>query len=299
MSTEAAHPPSRQARATLVGMSAIAMWATLALLTTAAGALPPFQLTAMAFATATLLVALKWTLARQNPLTFLRQPAAVWLLGVGGLFGFHSLYFLALRLAPPVEASLLSYLWPLLIVVFSGFLPGERLGGRQVAGALLGLLGCGLLVARSGGLSFDPRYLAGYASALACAATWAGYSVLNRRFGQVPTDTVGGFCSVVAGLALLCHLLFEQTVWPVGTQWLAVLGLGCGPVGAAFFAWDHGVKHGDIRLLGVLSYAAPLLSTLLLVAFGRAPATLSLAAACALIIGGAVVAVPSRGRAAE
>ncbi len=293
MSTEALPLPAGRPAATLVGLSAIAMWSTLALLTTAAGALPPFQLTAMAFTVATLLVSLKWALARQNPLTFLRQPAVVWLLGVGGLFGFHSFYFLALRLAPPVEASLIAYLWPLLIVVFSGFLPGERLGVRQVAGALLGLLGCGLLVARGGGLSFDPRFMAGYASAVACAVTWAGYSVLSRQFGQVPTDTVGGFCGVVAGLALICHLLFEQTVWPVGAQWLAVLGLGFGPVGAAFFAWDHGVKHGDIRLLGVLSYAAPLLSTLLLVAFGRAPATPVLLAACALIIGGAVVAVPS------
>jgi drug/metabolite transporter (DMT)-like permease len=47
-----------------------------------------------------------------------------------------------------------------------------------------------------------------------------------------------------------------------------VLALGIGPVGAAFFTWDIGMKRGDIQLLGVASYAAPLLSTLALVAAG-------------------------------
>ena len=35
----------------------------------------------------------------------LRQPLVVWLVGVGGLFGYHALYFLALRFAPPAEAG--------------------------------------------------------------------------------------------------------------------------------------------------------------------------------------------------
>lgn len=280
--------------ATLIGASAIAMWSTLALLTTAAGRVPPFQLTAMAFVVASMLAALKWAAFREDPRPFLRQPAPVWLLGVGGLFGFHAFYFLGMRLAPPVEASMISYLWPLLIVVFAGFLPGERLGARQLAGAALGLAGCAALVARGGGFAFEARYLPGYASALACAVTWAAYSVLSRRFGSVPTDAVGGFCAVVAALAALCHLAFEATFVPTGAQWLAVLGLGCGPVGAAFFAWDVGMKRGDIKLLGVLSYAAPLVSTVLLVLFGRAQATPALAVACALIVGGAVVAAPRR-----
>jgi len=125
----------------------------------------------------------------------------------------------------------------------------------------------------------------------ACALTWSAYSVVNRRFRAVPTDTVGGFCAVTAVLALLCHLAFETTVWPADAgEWLAVLGLGLMPVGAAFFAWDHGTKHGDIQVLGALAYAAPLISTVLLVAFGKGQATLSLGLGCLLIVGGAVVA---------
>jgi drug/metabolite transporter (DMT)-like permease len=107
----------------------------------------------------------------------------------------------------------------------------------------------------------------------------------------VPTDAVGWFCGATALLGLICHLLWEAPVWPQTlTQWSAVLGLGLGPVGIAFFTWDHGVKHGDLRLLGVLAYGAPLISTLLLVLSGFAQASLSLLLASLLIVGGALVA---------
>lgn len=277
--------------ATLVGVGAIALWATFATLAAAAGTIPPLELTSLSFGIATLLAVGKWLLCRQNPLPFLRQPLAVWLVGVGGLFGYHALYFVALKLAPPVEASLINYLWPLLIVLLSGFLPGQRLWPRQIVGALIGLVGCVVLVTGGASLHLNPAYAPGYACALACAFIWSGYSVLSRRLGQVPTDTVGGFCVVVALLAWGVHLLTEPTVWPTGARWWPVLGLGIGPVGAAFFAWDHGVKRGDIALLGVLSYATPLLSTALLVAFGRGKPTVALAIACLLIAGGALVAV--------
>jgi drug/metabolite transporter (DMT)-like permease len=115
--------------------------------------------------------------------------------------------------------------------------------------------------------------------------------VLSRRFGEVPTDAVAGFCLVTAFLSLVCHLAFETTVWPeTPLQWLALLALGIGPVGAAFYVWDIGMKRGDIRLLGVASYATPVLSTLVLVLAGYAEPTLTLALSCGLIVLGALVA---------
>ena len=220
----------------------------------------------------------------------MRQPARVWLLGVAGLFGYHFLYFTALRNAPAVEAGLIAYLWPLLIVVGSALLPGEKLGWQHVAGALAGLAGTVLIVSGSG-LAFDDRFLFGYGAALLCAFTWSAYSLLSRRFGHVPTDVVTGFCAATAVLSLVCHLALEQTVWPQGAgQWLAVAGLGLLPVGAAFYAWDYGVKHGNIQVLGASSYAAPLLSTLILIAAGIGRADWRIALACLLITGGAALA---------
>ena len=222
----------------------------------------------------------------------LRQRPLAWLHGVGGLFCYHALYFAALRAAPPAEAGLICYLWPLLIVLFSGLLPGERLTRRHVIAALLGLAGVAALVfGGKQGAAFDVRFIDGYALALAAAFVWAGYSVLSRRFKDVPTEAVAGFCLATAALAAVCHVAFEASVWPQGAgQWLAVAGLGAGPVGLAFYAWDIGMKQGDVKWLGVASYAAPVLSTLLLVAAGFAPATWALAAACGLIVAGAGVA---------
>jgi drug/metabolite transporter (DMT)-like permease len=212
--------------------------------------------------------------------------------GVGGLFGYHALYFTALAHAPAVDASLIAYLWPLLIVLLSALLPGERLRWWHVAGAIAGFAGAGLLVLQrgEGGLALDPRYLLGYSAALGCAFVWSGYSILSRRLGSVPSDAVGGFCAATALLGLIAHLLIEQTAWPGPGGWLAVLALGLGPVGIAFFVWDYGVKRGDIQALGAFSYASPLISTLLLVAFGRAAPSATLALACLLIVGGAALA---------
>ncbi len=275
-------------RATFIGFSAILMWSLLALLTVASGKVPAFQLAALTFAIGGAIGA-AWVARARAWATLPRKPA-VWALGVCGLFGYHALYFLALRLAPPAEAGLLNYLWPLLIVLFSGLLPGEHLRAHSIAGALLGLTGTVILFIGKG-LAPALDFVAGYSAAFCAAFIWAGYSVLSRRFADVPTLAVAGFCLATAALAALCHLAFETTVWPENAgQWLAVLALGIGPVGIAFYAWDIGVKHGDIRLLGVASYAAPILSTLFLVLAGYAEASETLMLAAILIAGGGLLA---------
>jgi drug/metabolite transporter (DMT)-like permease len=285
------HTLAGRRQATLVGFIAVLMWSLLALFTSATGEVPPFQLAAMTFAIAFFLALGKWLLWGENIGRHLAQPPVVWAVGVGGLFGYHFFYFLALRQAPVVEASLIAYLWPLLIVLFSALLPGERLRWWHLAGTATGLAGAALLILADQDFAAGIRLSPGHFAALACAFLWSGYSILSRRLGDVPTDAVGGFCGATALLALLAHLAFESTVWPTGAaQWLAVVGLGLGPVGLAFFCWDYGVKRGHIQALGASSYAAPLLSTLILVLFGFAPATWNIALACLLITGGAVLA---------
>ena len=276
-------------RATLIGFTAILMWSFLALMTAASGTMPPFQLSAITFAIGSLPGIVTFTV-RPERIRQLRQPVKVWATGVLGLFGYHFLYFTALRNAPAVEAGLIAYLWPLLIVVGSALLPGERLRWYHVVGALAGLSGTVLIVAKNG-IDFDPAYGFGYLAAFACAFTWSGYSLLTRRFEAVSTDVVTGFCLATSLLSALCHLGLETTVWPESaSQWAAVVGLGLFPVGLAFYAWDHGVKNGDIQILGASSYAAPLLSTLILTLFGFAEPSLRIAIACVLITGGAILA---------
>ena len=276
--------------ATLIGLTAILMWSLLAVLTVANGKIPAFQLAAMTFAVGALVGFATW-FGRPNAIAVLKQPALVWMVGVGGLFGYHALYFLALRFAPPAEAGLLNYLWPLLIVLFSSLLPGERLASHHIVGALLGLCGTVLLFAGNSGHSFAPGQLPGLVAAFIAAFVWAAYSVMSRRLKAVPTDAVAGFCLVTALLAALIHLGVETTVWPETTsQWLAIIALGIGPVGAAFYVWDIGMKRGDIRVLGAASYATPLLSTTFLILAGFAQASFTIAVAAILIAGGGLIA---------
>ncbi|HZH46115.1 MAG TPA: DMT family transporter [Roseococcus sp.] len=274
-----------------LGIAALALWAFLALLSRGAAGLPPLQLTAMSFAVAAGL-SLAWV-AWRGRLAALRQPPLAWAHGVGGLFGYHALYFAALHFAPPVEANLLNYLWPLLIVLLSAPILGLRLGLRRLAGVALGFAGCALLI--GGGARFPAGAMFGFLCAVGCAVTWALYSVLAKRLAAVPTEALAGFCAASAALALAAHLVFEKSVMPGAGQALAALALGAGPVGAAFFLWDAGMKRGDPRLLGTLAYAVPVASTALLVLAGEGQADGRLLAALALVAGGGWLAATARG----
>ncbi|MEI2808315.1 DMT family transporter [Albidovulum sp.] len=287
-----------RARATAIGFTAVLMWALLALLTVRTAPVPPLQLNVMAFAMGGL-VGLAWTMLSGGLAQLRAVSWRVYAFGTAGLFGYHLFYFSALRLAPAAEASLIAYLWPLLIVLFSGLLPGERLRPGHVIGAVMAFAGAGLLIADGLG-SAGTSALPGYALALLCALTWSGYSILSRRMGTVPTAAVTVFCLMTAVLSVPAHLALETPAWPVGAAgWAATLALGLGPVGLAFFTWDVGVKRGDIQLLGTVSYAAPLLSTLALVLAGSAAASIKLALAAAMIAAGAALAAYAGRRAAR
>jgi drug/metabolite transporter (DMT)-like permease len=285
--------------ATALGFISILLWSQLAILTTLSGAVPPFQLVAMSFVLAGLIGIVYLLRTPKGLQSLITTPPGAWTLGVAGLFGFHFFFFLALRSAPAMEASLINYLWPLLIVLFSALLPARSdTGGLKwwhICGAVLGLAGTILIVTGnnngSEALTRSAIPWPGYAAALTSALIWSSYSVANRRFVNVPSTSVAGFCIVTALAAAVAHLALETTVWPADfSQWAAIAGLGLGPVGIAFYFWDYGVKHGDIRILGAAAYSAPLLSTVSLAIFGQVQATHALWAACALITLGAALA---------
>ena len=285
-------------RATVIGFTAVLQWALLALFTIGSAPVPPLLLNAMCFAIGGTL-GLIWTLANGRMHVLQTIGWKVYAFGTLGLFGAHFLYFTAFRMAPMAETGLIAYLWPLIIVVLSGFLPGERLKPLHLLGALVAFAGAALIVLQ-GGSSMAANALPGFGMAFLFALVWAGYSVLSRRIGDVPTESVTVFCLAAAGLSALAHLALETTVWPQSALgWASVTALGIGPVGLAFFTWDIGMKRGDIQLLGVASYAAPLLSTLALIAAGITTASTTIVVAAGLIAGGAALAAYASRRCAS
>ncbi|HKB55304.1 MAG TPA: DMT family transporter [Ramlibacter sp.] len=266
--------------ATVYALGAIALWATLATLGVALAHVPPFLLTGLALLIGSVP---SWPLVRQW-----RVPPATIALGLYGLFGYHLLLFIALRNAPAVEANLVNYLWPLLIVMLAPLVvPGMKLRPVHALAAIMGFAGAAVAILgsaqRTGGWSW------GYLPAFASAVVWSTYSLLTRRVKPFPTAAIGLFGAVSGVLSLLCHRLLEAPAALLPADWLLVAGMGLGPLGAAFFLWDQALKHGDPRQIGILSYVTPLASTLLLMLVtGRSPHW-SIVAAAALIIGAAVL----------
>lgn len=269
--------PQRQSSSTLLALGAIALWGTLATLGVSLVHVPPLLLTGLALLVGSLMALplSGWQLSRW------RVPLPTLALGVYGLFGFHFLLFLALRHAPPVQANLVNYLWPLLMVVLAPVvLPGMTLRPVHWVAVLLGFAGAAVVIL-GGSASLSAAHLVssgwawgstwGYLPALGSAFVWASYSLLTQRVAAFPTAAIGGFALVSGLLSLLCHSVLEPSVSLSAHDWSLIVAMGLGPMGAAFFLWDKALKNGDARHIGILSYLTPLASTALLVAFKRSP----------------------------
>jgi drug/metabolite transporter (DMT)-like permease len=280
--------------ANLLALGAIALWASLAALGVSLAHVPPFLLTGLALLLGSLIAL---PLSRFDFRQW-RVPPSTLALGVYGLFGYHFLLFIALRHAPPVQANLVNYLWPLGIVVMAPlFLPGMTLTRRHVAAAAVGFAGAALAILGGAPGSTGeaaPLWAWGYVPAAASAFIWASYSLLTQRVRAFPTAAIGSFALVSGVLALLCHAWLEPAVTLSTRDWALIALLGLGPLGGAFFLWDAALKRGDPRQIGVLSFVTPLLSTLTLLAVRGETPSAPVALAAVLIIGAAVVA--TRGR---
>ena len=281
-----------------LALGAIALWSTLASLGVALASVPPFLLTGLALVIGSVASWPRWR--------SWRLPARTLLVGVYGLFGFHFLLFVALRNAPAVQANLVNYLWPLLIVVLAPvLLPAMPLRAGHLVAALVGFAGAALAIVAGSGevaagsanssagaadtLSALASPALGYAAALGSAFIWATYSLLTRRLPAFPTSAVGLFGLVSGLLAIGCHFALEARI-AISARELALIALaGVGPMGAAFFLWDRAMKDGDPRTIGLLSYFAPVASTALLVAVTGTGFGWPLALAAAMVVGSAML----------
>lgn len=281
----------RSSSATAIGILAVGLWAALAPLTALCSGLPPFELLSLSFSVAFALSIVLLALRGRRAFSAWRQPVSAWRFSFSAIFTYHALYFFAMRHAPTAEASLIAYLWPLLIVLISTLVDRSAFRQKHLIGACLGFLGTAVVILGPGKTADSSGLpMTGYLAAAGCAIVWSTYSVMNRRFRAIPSEMIGGVCGLVALAGLFVHVLFEQFVWPTPSQVLLIILLGVGPVGLAFFAWDHATKYGSLPLIGALAYLTPLLSTLLLMALGLTPMGWSIVAAALLIVLGAAAA---------
>ncbi len=268
----------------LSALAAVVLWASLAALATLLPNIPPFLKTGIGLLVGSLMAL---PLAKFD-LKKLRVSWRTLALGVYGLFGYHAALFIALQTAPSVQANLVNYLWPLLIVVLAPlFLRSSRLSLRIILAAIVGFTGAAVAVL-SGGAGTG-GFEIGYLFALIAAIVWATYSLGTKVTAPFPTAAVGVFAFVAGALAICAHFLLEPAVAIEMSDWSLLVLLGIGPLGAAFYFWDFAIKHGNPQQLGLLSFLTPLLSTALLVAVTGEEFSPLLILSAALIIAGALL----------
>lgn len=278
--------------ATLIGAVGVVLWATETSLVTYTTAIPPLETVAIAFVFAAFLSPVVWLVTGESPFAALRQPPSVWALTVGSLVAYHACIYYATQKAPPAASALLQGTTPLMIVIGSAFLPGERLRWWHVVGVILGLAGVLRLIDTGRG---DSVVDGGFYLALigVAAALWGVYSVLSRALPDVPSSALGMFYAASAVLSFGMHFSVEEWVQPTSQAWLAMAALGIFPMGLAIYFWDFGLKRGDIQALGAFSYVEPFIGALLVVLFAGGVLQLSLLWSGLLVVGGALIASTS------
>lgn len=265
----------------LAAVIAVLLWASQASLTTLLSQVPPFLLTSLALIFGGLPALPKLRSWSRSP--------AVYGIGIYGVFVYHFLYFLALRKAPAVEANLVQYLWPSLIVLLTPlFFKGMRVRANHLIGVVLGFSGSALVIL-AGESTLHTGFHIGYVYALGAAIVWATFSLSLKKLPPHSTWTIGGICLISGLLSLGLHMLLEQPASLALTDVGLIALQGLGPMGCAFYLWSFSLQHGDSRIVGILAYAIPVLSTLLLIVVThRNGNTIVLASALLVVVGGLV-----------
>ena len=264
-------------RSDLAALGAVILWGSLAALGASLSNIPPFLLTGIGLVIGGLV---SLPLAKFD-FKKLKVSWTALLVGVYGLFGYHAALFAGLQNAPSVQANLVNYLWPLLIVVLAPiFIRGNTLTLRHVLAALVGFIGAGLAILS--GAELVSGFAIGYVFAFFAAIFWSTYSLLSNRVA-FKTTAVGTFGFVSGALAIAAHLIFEPATTIQLADWPLLIALGLGPLGGSFYLWAYALKNGSPQRVGLIAFLTPLISTTLLLVVTDTPLSPLLAVSAGLI----------------
>lgn len=273
----------RKLNATAIGSASLLIWATSAALITSLEQIPVFEVLTIVLSTCFIATVIKLTLQKRWHTT--RQPWLIWLVGTCGIIGNDVAYMTAFRFAPALQIDLISYLWPIMLALMVGCLPNETFSRRYLLGALFGIAATYMAINPTlTHLHYEHQYMIGYLIAASGAAIWCAYVLIAQLFRDAPIEMMGLYCGIGALLTLVTHIgLHEATLIPTATDATQLIFVGLGPAMLAYFCWDHGIKHGNFKLLSMLSFCTPLLSAALLILTGKGTLTMRLGIAYLLI----------------
>jgi len=267
-------------RSDLAALAAVLLWGSLASLAISLDTVPPLLMTGIGLVVgSTIALPISGFKIRR-----LIPKKRVLLVGVYGLLGYHFALFAGLQNAPSVQANLVNYLWPILVVLLAPlFITGTKLTYMHWIAGILGFSGAALAILS--GTELVGGFAVGYLYAGIAALIFSSYSLISKGLADSPTAAVGGYSFVAGVLAIISHFTFEPaaTIEPIQWLWLVLMGLG--PLGGSFYLWDHALKHAPAQRVGTIAFFTPLISTVLLltVTDQRLTPTLGLSAALILL----------------
>jgi len=213
-------------------------------------------------------------------------------MGLLGIVGYTSFYYLAFRLAPPDEVNVVNYLWPVFLVLFSAPILGECHDGWTWLGVGLSFVGAaGILT------GWQPRApavanLGGYICAACGAVCWALFSVLGKRLAYDKLTAMAFYCLVGAVIfAVALALSSGGGQWPSPAAWVRIAFLGAAVNGIAYVLWFEALAGGPTAVFGNLVFATPFLALVYLRIFRGTSFRAGVWVSLVLIVAGSLISL--------
>lgn len=255
--------------ATLIGLSAIIMWASMVgLVKYMSAAIGPAMGITLIYTFSALIVLAIFRFPNLKLISKKYLVLATTLFIVYELcFSFAIAYSKTSQQA--IEVSIVNYLWPSLTIVAFVIFKELKFNLLILFGLFISI--SGIIYIQAGNDSFSVQSVMNnlkdnplsYLLALSGAIIWAFYCVVTRKMskGQNPISIF--FIGVALTLWLKLGLT-DQLVMPALNLSLSLyLLLAAAAVGLGYAAWNIGIIHGNITILVVASYFTPIISSVL------------------------------------
>ena len=166
-------------------------------------------------------------------------------------------FFLSLKYLPIADALAIFFVQPLIVVVLSALVLGERVGPRRWAAVVVGFIGTMIIIRPGFGTVTPGTWLA-----LAAGTSLAVYFVMTRRISGSAKAMVTTFQTNAIGMILASIAMPFVWVTPSAQQWLMFVGLGLVAT-VGHFMIVRAYDFAEASLLAPFAYTEMIMATVL------------------------------------
>lgn len=204
-------------------------------------------------------------------------------------FAYYFTYAYALNFIPAVEASMINYLFPIMIVVFAIFIHGEKLTWKKAAAIILGFLGVAVIATNGNLLGFRLSNPVGDLMALAAAMSWGLFSNLGKWLKR--NNVLCNYLFIAMAFVLSAIAMFTMSGFKLPSVrsllLLALMALTNLTLGLSI--WMRILKTVPTTLVACMTFITPFINLLFITVFlGERMTGMQLVGALLVVLGIAV-----------